>query len=60
MLFSFRKQQILKRLIFFKYESPSKNIFMIKEEQLTPKTKEKLALRKKRLFYHPKFDLVLF
>lgn len=32
---------------------------MIKEEQLTPKTKEKLALRKKRLFYHPKFNLVL-
>lgn len=32
---------------------------MIKEERLTPKTKEKLALRRKRLFYRPKLDLVL-
>lgn len=32
---------------------------MIKEEQLAPKTKEKLALRKKRLLYHPKLNLML-
>lgn len=32
---------------------------MIKEEQLTPKTKETLALQKERLFYYPKLNLVL-